>query len=142
MKDCLALYRFYKDREEAERKTLTPEQLKTYNPIQKWCADMWAVLWNLWAAGKETRVTAGLSFSWATSGASEWDKHPIYHNAGITEVLRETHFYKGDYIHRDIFAAELGYVRDDNCSWRYVQAILKAKEERKKYRDAVAQLPI
>jgi len=140
-KDCLALYRFYKDREETERKTLGAEQLKAYNPIQKWCADMWAVLWNLWAAGKETRVSAGLSFSWATSNAAEWERHPIYHNAGITEALRETHFYKGEYIHRDPFAAEFDYVKPDNCSWQYVQQILKAKQERVKYRDAVHQQP-
>ncbi len=141
-KDCLAFYRYYCAREEAERKTLTPEQLKTYNPIQKWCADMWAVLWNLWAAGKQTKVAPGLSFSWATSAAAEWERHPIYHNAGITEVLRETHFYKGEYIHKDIWSVELGYVKPDNCSWQYVQQILKAKEERKQYRAAVKQLDL
>jgi len=138
-KDCRALYVYFNEREEAERKTLSDEQLKTYNPMQKWCADMWAVLWNLWARGLQTRVEPELSFSWATSAAAEWDRHTIYHNAGITEALKETHFYKGEFIHKDPYAADLSYVKDDNCSWRYAQAILAAKEERKKYRLAAGQ---
>ncbi len=138
-RDCKALYVYFAAREEEERKSLTPEQLKTYNPIQKWCADMWAVLWNLWARGLQTRVEPNLSFSWATSAAPEWERHTIYHNAGITEDLKATHFYKGEFIHRDPYAADLSYVRRDNCSWHYAQAILTAKEERKKHRRAAGQ---
>jgi hypothetical protein len=135
-RDAKNLYVYMAQREEAERKTLTPEQLKTYNPIQKWCADMWAVLWNLWMRGRQTRISPQLSFSWATSSATEWDRHNIYHNAGVTEVLKATHFYKGEYIQRDPFEADLSYVRQDNCTWQYVQSILRAKEERKRYRSA------
>lgn len=135
-KDSRDLYVFMAKREEEERKTLTEEQLKTYNPIQKWCADMWAVLWNLWYRGRQTRISPQMSFSWATSGAQEWERHNIYHNAGVTEALKTTHFYKGEFIQRDPFEADLSYVRNDNCTWQYVQSILRAKEERKRYRSA------
>jgi len=133
-RDCRAMYFYFAARELEERKTLTPAQLAVYNPIQKWCADMWAVLWNLWARGQQTRVAPELSFSWATSNAKEWENHPIYHNAGITEALRGTHFYKGDFIQREPWDADFGHVKADNCSWRYVQSILRAREERKRYR--------
>jgi hypothetical protein len=132
--DCREMYRYFAQREEAERKTLDAEQLKTYNPIQKWCADMWAVLWNLWARGKQTRIEPQLSFSWATSGAAEYERHNIYHNAGVTESLKATHFYKGEYIQREPWDVDFAYVSDQNCSWHYAQSILRAKEERKQYR--------
>lgn len=135
-KDCLALYLYFAAREEQERKTLQPAQLASYNPIQKWCADMWAVLWNLWARGKLTRVAPQLSFSWATSASAEWERHNIYHNAGVTEALKGTHFYKGEFIQRDPFEADLSHVRTDNCCWQYAQSILRAKEERRQYRQA------
>jgi hypothetical protein len=133
--DCRALYAYLRKREEDERKTLSAEALKTYNPVQKWCADMWCVLWNSWLRGKETRVDKTLSFSWPTSGIKEWEKHNIFHNAGITERLKSTHFYKGEYIHNDPFAAgDFSYVGQTHCTWHYVQAILFAKEQRKRYR--------
>jgi len=135
-KDCVTMYTWFAAREEAERKTLTPEQLATYNPIQKWCADMWAVLWNLWARGRQTRVDPSLSFSWATSAGHEWDRHNIYHNAGVTENLKATHFYKGEFIQREPWDHDFSYVKPDLCCWQYVQNILKAKEERKQYRNA------
>jgi hypothetical protein len=133
--DCSALYRYLRKREEDERKTLSAEALKTYNPVQKWCADMWCVLWNLWARGKQTRIDKSLSFSWPTSQIKEWDKHNIFHNAGVGEKLKSTHFYKGEYIHKDPFAADLTYVRPTHCSWHYAQAIAYAREERKRYRE-------
>jgi hypothetical protein len=137
-RDSLALYKYFCEREAAERKTLRPEQLATYNPIQKWCADMWAVLWSLWARGRETALAPELSFSWPTQPARDWEQHNIFHNAGVTEPLKATHFYKGEYINRDPFQADLDYVRPEHCSWRYAQAIRYAAKERKKYRDAAA----
>jgi hypothetical protein len=58
--DTLTLYKYMADREVEERKTLTPEQASSYNPIQKWCADMWAVLWGAWKMGSQTIVTSDL----------------------------------------------------------------------------------
>lgn len=66
--------------------------------IQMWTSDMWAVLWNLWYFGLETKITDELSFSWGTDSIVEYEKHPILHMAGVTENLKSTKFYKGEYI--------------------------------------------
>lgn len=66
---------------------------------QSWCADMWAVLWNLWFRGQETKVVPELDFAWATDPLSKLDSHTIFHNAGITgtEMNGYPCFYKGKY---------------------------------------------
>lgn len=56
--------------------------------FQSWCADMWAVLHTLWAMNRKTKIVPELNFSWATSFIEEYDKNPIYHNAGITSDSR------------------------------------------------------
>jgi hypothetical protein len=55
-----------------------------YHELQIWCADMWAVLWNGWLRGNETKVIPELEFTWATDDIKRWDKNLIYHNAGAT----------------------------------------------------------
>jgi hypothetical protein len=97
------------------------------NPFQIWCADMWAVLWNLWVWDKTVRVSDKLSFAWSTSLISEWDKHLIYHNAGATG--NEKHlFYKGQYQNKTPYNIKLEDFSDKFCSYKYVEEILKTKE--------------
>lgn len=69
--------------------------------IQIWTADMWVVLWNLWYTNHETRIVNDLSFSWATDTIATYERHPILHMAGVTEDLRLTKFYKGEFINVD-----------------------------------------
>jgi hypothetical protein len=97
------------------------------NPFQIWCADMWSVLWNLWLIGKEVKVTDAMSFSWATSGMHDWDKHPIYHNAGATGQNKEI-FYKGIYQAQTPYNIKLEDFSDKFCSFNYVKEILETKE--------------
>jgi hypothetical protein len=97
------------------------------NPFQIWCADMWSVLWNLWLIDKEVRVTDDMSFSWATSGIHDWDKHPIYHNAGATGENKEI-FYKGMYQAQTPYNIKLEDFSDKFCSFNYVKQILETKE--------------
>jgi hypothetical protein len=66
--------------------------------IQMWTADMWAVLWNLWLTNHETKIVDDLSFSWATDAISIYEKHPILHMAGVTDDLKRSKFYKGEFI--------------------------------------------
>jgi hypothetical protein len=66
--------------------------------IQFWTAEMWSLLWNLWYFGKETIVTSDLDFSWATDSIDVYNKKPILHMAGVTDNLKDTKFYKGEYI--------------------------------------------
>ena len=63
-----------------------------------WTSDMWAVLWNIWLLDIETKITNELDFSWATDNLEQYNKKPILHMAGVTEDLKNTKFYKGDYI--------------------------------------------
>jgi hypothetical protein len=66
--------------------------------FQSWCADMWAVLWNIWFKGYETKVVPELEFAWATDRIEKLEKCTIYHNAGVTgDFMSYPTFYKGKY---------------------------------------------
>jgi hypothetical protein len=67
--------------------------------FQSWCADMWAVLWNLWFRNQETKVVTELDFAWGSDPISRLDRCSIYHNAGIvsTYQMETPCFYKGKY---------------------------------------------
>jgi hypothetical protein len=66
-----------------------------YHELQIWCSDMWAVLWNGWMLGNETKVVPEMDFSWATDHKRRWEETTIFHNAGVTG--NGAHFYKGIY---------------------------------------------
>ena len=51
---------------------------------QSWCADMWAVLYNIWYKGMETRVVDEMRFAWSTDKKLMLEHVAILHNAGIT----------------------------------------------------------
>jgi hypothetical protein len=87
-----------------------------HHPLQIWCADMWAVLWNLWKRDKHTEVTEALDFSWSVTPANEWFKRPIYHNAGVTDSMKDM-FYKGLYID-ELPPLNLN-VGKERCSYMY-----------------------
>jgi len=92
-KDCTPLY----------DQMLNYQKRFPINPgqIQFWTAEMWSLLWNLWLNGNNTKIVKELDFSWATDDIKKYEKHPILHMAGVTENLRDTKFYKGDYINKD-----------------------------------------
>jgi hypothetical protein len=69
--------------------------------IQFWTAEMWSVLWNLWMFDYKTKVVDELGFSWATDNIEKYKKYPILHMAGVTDDLKKTKFYKGDFINVD-----------------------------------------
>jgi hypothetical protein len=67
--------------------------------FQSWCADMWAVLWNLWLRNQETKVVPELDFAWAPDPIKKLETCSIYHNAGISSDYQDgvPVFYKGKY---------------------------------------------
>lgn len=93
-------YKIYKD------SNLLYDQMKIFHSrypisqgeIQFWTAEMWSLLWNLWLDGKETMIIPELNFSWATDDIVKYEQTPILHMAGVTDNLKSTKFYKGDYI--------------------------------------------
>lgn len=64
--------------------TICKRQDPDWHELQIWCADMWAVLWNLWKRGYDTVVDKDLDFAWGTSRIGEWERTAIFHNAGVT----------------------------------------------------------
>ncbi len=89
-------------------------------PIQAWTSDMWAVLWNAWLAGNETKIIPEFNFSWATDEIERWDKNNIYHNAGAV-VDDGTYFLKSRH-QLSPFNKEL-ICSDKYCSYNYVKEI-------------------
>ena len=67
--------------------------------FQSWCADMWAVLWNIWARGMESKVVKEMDFAWSTDHINRLDTVGIFHNAGVTGEMHGNTpmFYKGKY---------------------------------------------
>jgi hypothetical protein len=67
--------------------------------FQSWCADMWAVLWNLWLREQETKVIPELEFAWSSDRIEKLEKTTILHNAGIVANTQGDipTFYKGMY---------------------------------------------
>lgn len=88
--DCTPLYNQMLDYQ--KRFPISPGE------IQFWTAEMWSLLWNLWYFGKETKITKELDFSWATDDIKIYEKRPILHMAGVTADLKNTKFFKGDFI--------------------------------------------
>jgi hypothetical protein len=66
--------------------------------IQFWTAEMWSLLWNLWKFNYKTKITEEFGFSWATDPIVVYNQKPILHMAGVTDDLKSTKFYKGDFI--------------------------------------------
>lgn len=97
-------------------------------PIQKWCAEMWATLWNIWYFNYVTEVHEELKFSFATSPISEWYDRKIMHNAGVTDNSKTFLFYKGDFINKEPYNVNFDYVDKNKCSFKYVENILKIKK--------------
>jgi hypothetical protein len=120
--DSETLYRLVSD-QIAKDKAANP----SIHEIQIWCADMWAVLWNLWFFGKQVRVSNDMSFSWATSSVQAWDMHNIYHNAGVTGDRKDL-FFKGIYQSKMPYDIKLEDFSPNFCSYNYVKEILKTKE--------------
>lgn len=124
--DSLMLYKFMTLRE--------PLWKGPGYPIQRWTAGMWAFLWNLWRASAETRIVPELDFYWGSDDISAKRKTPkILHLAGVTAEMRDTHFYKGDFITNDPLLLPTDRLQlmsntPSNMSHAYVFAILAAKD--------------
>ncbi len=92
--------------------------------IQILTANKWALLWNLWLIGYDTKASTELSMSWANSPIEDWSKHNLYNNAGVDEDQKSLLFYKGDFIHKSPFGVDLAYVSNSHCSSKYVEEII------------------
>tara|TARA_B100000900_G_scaffold350883_1_gene317648 strand:+ start:2804 stop:3703 length:900 start_codon:yes stop_codon:yes gene_type:complete len=94
-----------------------------YHELQIWCADMWAVLWNLWKQGKETEIIEEMNFTWATNKVDDWEKNAIYHNAGVTDT-ESGMFYKA--IHQKELPPNDLKIDKKRASSKYYELLCKA----------------
>lgn len=78
----MALDTFNKDLPDKKKKTM---ENFDYNPIQKFCADMWALHWVALSRGKTCKVHPELNMVMATDEYKKLDKVKIYHNNGIVD---------------------------------------------------------
>lgn len=119
---CNQLYRLFLDYEKL---------YSLENPIQKWTADMWAVLWNYWKRGGKTVIHKELDFSWAVSSSNDFFSKNIFHLAGVTEKLAHDKFFKSKYTGKNVFEEYLhntsifNHVSKDNASYEYIQVLKK-----------------
>lgn len=103
---------------------------KKYNPeapIQAWTAEMWALLWNAWLAGHETKIVKRFDFCWATDPIKRWEETSIYHNAGVVKddgILFQKTKYQTSPFNEEIKCSS------EYCSSKYVEEI---KETEKNY---------
>jgi hypothetical protein len=94
----------------------------TYHPLQIWCADMWAVLWNGWKMGYETVCHSNFEFSWGTSDINTYNKCNIFHNAGVTDG-NSGYFYKAQWMNELPYGKQLT-ITDNTASneyWKWIQ---------------------
>ena len=126
---------------------INPEFFESENTgYQSWCADMWAVLYNLWKRNKITSCPKELDFAWATDELSVLENTYILHNAGVTsdsvirrridkEEIDAPAFYKGTWTSKSPIE-EKTYLESiiNNpisslyCTSIYVKEILKSYE--------------
>jgi len=99
------------------------------NTIQRWTADMWAVLWCVLKNGKKVKCHKELDFSWATSNIEEYYSKNIFHLAGITDETANDKFYKGKYTNKNIFKEYIkdptiyDHISKNNATYQYVEVI-------------------
>lgn len=119
--DCTPLY----------KQMLSYQRRFPINPgqIQFWTAEMWALLWNLWFFGLETKITEELDFSWATDTIEKYNTKPILHMAGVTEDLKTKKFFKGEYINLDPIQLlrenpnQFDYVEETSSTIKYIEVM-------------------
>lgn len=79
--------------------------------IQKWCVDMWVVLWEYWKLGKKTKIHKDLDFSWGTGTINDYHNNKIFHLAGVTNKNNRDKFHKAKYSKSNVFEE---YIKDPN----------------------------
>ncbi|WP_279401627.1 hypothetical protein [Piscibacillus salipiscarius] len=77
--DSIKLYNFLSS---VEREYVRQND-SNYTPIQKWTAEMWAQLWNVYHFGKDVETPNELDFCWPTDNVERYYQTKIYHNAGV-----------------------------------------------------------
>lgn len=99
------------------------------NGIQAWCADMWALLWNLWLIDTKVEIHPEMAFSWPDSPIADWHGLAIQHYSGKIDD-KTNYFRKIEYInYMPWYDESLNSIPNTNCSYEIVQIIKQEKAE-------------
>ncbi|WP_079708619.1 hypothetical protein [Paraliobacillus ryukyuensis] len=90
--------------------------------IQKWTAEMWAQLWNVYHFGIDVETPKEMDFSWPTDKREEYYNKKIFHNAGVVDDNQNL-FFKGKYVNHTPFKDDFAHVNQGKASYEYVLAI-------------------
>lgn len=113
------------EKEYAEKKDFRSKK----RGIQAWCADMWAVLWNLWLLDKKVEIHPEMDFSWPYSPIEEWDKKAIQHYSGNIKE-KDKYFKKSEYLnYMPWYDKGLLSIPKSSCSYKIVEMIRTRKAE-------------
>lgn len=97
--------------------------------IQAWCADMWAVLWNLWLSEREVEIHPEMDFSWPHNSVEEWETKAIQHYSGNIKE-KDRYFRKIEYRnYMPWYDESLLLIPDTNCSYKIVEQIQSRRRE-------------
>lgn len=121
-KDCTEIYK-----KGIELNEVIILEKPNWNPLQIWCADMWAVLYNAWYFGHKTCIDPDLDFIWSTDPKEFISKKRIYHNAGATSDY-DGLFIKSNYIDKTPFGKKLKINNDYAGSWYWAKIQEAAKK--------------
>lgn len=134
-KDCERLYKeiteLSNQKKIEQRHTIDPNNpipFTPYHELQIWCADMWCILWGAWMQGFKTNIIPEMSFAWATDSIEKCNEKYIFHNAGVTSEIKETHFYKGDYRTETPYNIDFTKYDKTKASYLYIQNIIEASK--------------
>lgn len=123
--DCDTIYNFFHYH---SSNSLNRRYFKSENEgIQSFCADMWAVLWNLWKRDKNTRVIKEMNFAWPGYSYSDKNKFNILHNAGVIEDKEL--FHKVKYVNRIPFYDDFSNKDKTRLSYYYIEQLIKLKDK-------------
>lgn len=89
--DCSNLYKLLTENESRYKDLFLKSGEKTtkYKPIQAWCADMWAVLWNGLLDSRQILIHSELDFCWAFEKTIDKKSCKIYHNTGSVDGIND-----------------------------------------------------
>lgn len=94
--------------------------------IQSWCSEMYYTQWAAMKFGYNPEITKLLDFAWSNWRESDWDKFPIWHNAGQTKE-DGIHFCKITY-QSSPFRKEIK-VSNESSSIHFVELIRRTEQE-------------
>ena len=103
-------------------KYLKLNNISNTNPIQFWCSDMWAILWNIFLYKKTPIIDSQLDFCFATDPYKKINDVMIYHNAGVISN-DDGLFYKGSFIEKEPYFDSICKYNESFASYYYVKNI-------------------